>query len=475
MKECLKFYINGEWVDPAEKKTLDVINPATEQVCAHISLGGEADVNRAVAAARKAFDSYSQTSRQERVELLESCAAVYKKRYKDIAAAISEEMGAPITLAEKAQAHTGLGHLQQAARALRDFSFEEDLGANRVFKEPIGVCGLITPWNWPMNQIGCKVAPALAVGCTVILKPSEIAPLSAWLWAEVMHEAGVPAGVFNMVNGDGPGVGTLLSQHPDIDMMSFTGSTRAGTLVAQNAAPTVKRMAQELGGKSPNIILEDADLGAAVKEGVLEMFSNTGQSCNAPSRMLVPAGKLAEAEAVAREVAESVVLGDPADAGTQMGPVVSQLQYDRIQTLIQQGIDEGAKLVVGGTGKPQGIDTGYYVRPTVFSDVNNDMTIARDEIFGPVLVMIPYSSEEEAIRIANDTPYGLAGYVQSGDIEHARRVASRIRAGNIHINGGAGGYDVPFGGFKQSGNGREWGAHGFTDFLEIKAVEGYGT
>ena len=475
MRDYTQFYIDGEWVDPATANPFDVINPATEEVCAQISLGGEADVNRAVGAARRAFGSYSQTSREERVELLESCAAVYKKRYQDIAAAVSEEMGAPITLSEKAQAHTGLGHLQEAARVLREFPFEEDLGAHRVFKEPIGVCGLITPWNWPMNQIGCKVAPALAVGCAVILKPSEIAPLSAWLWTEVMHEAGVPAGVFNLVNGDGPGVGTLLSQHPDIDMMSFTGSTRAGSLVAQNAAPSVKRVTQELGGKSPNIILEDADLAAAVKQGVRGMFLNTGQSCNAPSRMLVPAARLADAEAVAREVAEKVVIGNPSDPGTQMGPLVSQLQYERVQSLIQKGMDEGARLIAGGPGKPEGMETGYFVRPTVFSDVNNDMTIAREEIFGPVLVIIPYSSEDEAIRIANDTPYGLAGFVQSGDIDHARKIASRIRAGNIHINGASGGYDVPFGGFKQSGNGREWGAHGFTDFLEIKAVEGYGT
>ena len=475
MRDYTQFYIDGEWVDPATANPFDVLNPATEEVCAQISLGGEADVNRAVGAARRAFGSYSQTSREERVELLESCAAVYKKRYQDIAAAVSEEMGAPITLAEKAQAHTGLGHLQEAARVLREFPFEEDLGAHRVFKEPIGVCGLITPWNWPMNQIGCKVAPALAVGCAVILKPSEIAPLSAWLWTEVMHEAGVPAGVFNLVNGDGPGVGTLLSQHPDVDMMSFTGSTRAGSLVAQNAAPSVKRVTQELGGKSPNIILEDADFAAAVKQGVRGMFLNTGQSCNAPSRMLVPAARLADAEAVAREVAEKVVIGNPSDPGTQMGPLVSQLQYERVQALIQKGMDEGARLIAGGPGKPEGMDTGYFVRPTVFSDVNNDMTIAREEIFGPVLVIIPYSSEDEAIRIANDTPYGLAGFVQSGDIDHARKIASRIRAGNIHINGASGGYDVPFGGFKQSGNGREWGAHGFTDFLEIKAVEGYGT
>ncbi len=473
MRELTQFYIDGRWVDPAVPQAFDVVNPATETVTARISLGGEADVDRAVAAARKAFDGFARTSRQERVDLLEACAAVYEKRFEEIAAAISEEMGAPITLARTSQAKAGLGHLQEAARVLREFAFEEDLGAHRVFKEPIGVCALITPWNWPMNQIGCKVAPALAVGCTVVLKPSEFAPLSARLWAEVMHEAGVPAGVFNMVYGDGPGVGTSLTKHPDVDMVSFTGSTRAGTLVAQNAAPTVKRVTQELGGKSPNVILDDADLAAAVRRGVRSMFTNTGQSCNAPSRMLVPAAKLAEAEAVAREVAQSVVVGDPTDPDTQMGPVVSQLQHDRVQALIQKGVDEGARLVVGGPGKPEGIETGHFVRPTVFSDVDNDMTIAREEIFGPVLVMIPYENEDEAIRIANDTPYGLAAYVQSGDIEHARRVASRIRAGNVHLNGASSGYDVPFGGFKQSGNGREWGAHGFTDFLEIKAVKGY--
>ena len=344
-----------------------------------------------------------------------------------------------------------------------------------MVKEPIGVCGLITPWNWPVNQVSCKVAPALAVGCTMVLKPSEVAPLSSYLYAEILHEAGVPAGVFNLVNGDGPTVVTALSVHPDVDMMSFTGSTRAGSLVAQNAAPTVKRVTQELGGKSPNIILDDADLGAAVTRGVLHMYHNTGQSCNAPSRMLVPRAKLAEAEAIATAVtADMVVIGDTAEEATTMGPVVSKVQWDKIQGLIGKGIDEGAKLVCGGLGLPDGIERGYYVKPTVFSEVNNDMTVAREEIFGPVLVMIPYDTEEEAIRIANDTPYGLAGYVQSEDIERARKVASRIRAGNIHLNGASGGTDVPFGGFKQSGNGREWGAHGFTDYLEIKAIEGYG-
>ena len=474
MREYTRFYINGEWVEPAKPQTLDVINPATEEVCAVISMGSEEDVDRAVSAARAAFQSYSQTSREERLELLESCIEVYQKHYNDIAEAIREEMGAPQKLASKAQAYSGLGHLKQAAAVLKTFQFEEDLGQHRVFKEPIGVCGLITPWNWPVNQIGCKVAPALAVGCTMVLKPSEVAPLSAYLWAQVMHEAGVPAGVFNLINGDGPVVGTALSKHPGVDMMSFTGSTRAGTLVAQNAAPTVKRVTQELGGKSPNIILDDADLEEAVTAGVMHMFNNTGQSCNAPSRMLVPAAKLAEAEAIAARVAASVVVGDPADEGTTMGPVVSEAQFNKIQGLIEKGIDEGARLVCGGPGRPEGLEKGYFVRPTVFSGANNDMTIAREEIFGPVLTMIPYETEEEAIRIANDTPYGLAGYV-SGELDHARKVAARIRAGNVHLNGASGGFDVPFGGYKQSGNGREWGHHGFTDFLEIKVVEGYGT
>jgi aldehyde dehydrogenase (NAD+) len=474
MREYTQFYINGEWVDPVKPNSLDVINPATEEVCAHISMGSEEDVNRAVAAAKAAFETFSRTSVKERIELLESCAEVYQKYYNDIADAIREEMGAPKELAAGAQAFCGLGHLQEAAKVLKTFKFEEELGPHRVFKEPIGVCGLITPWNWPVNQISCKVAPALAVGCTMVLKPSEVAPLSAYLYAKVMHEAGVPAGVFNMVNGDGPVVGTALSKHPDVDMMSFTGSTRAGSLVAQNAAPTVKRVTQELGGKSPNIVLEDADLEKAVTGGVMHMYNNTGQSCNAPSRMLVPRARLAEAEAIAAKVTEAVVVGDPAADGTTMGPVVSEIQFNKIQGLIEKGIAEGAKVVAGGPGRPEGISKGYFIRPTVFSGVNNDMTIAREEIFGPVLAMIPYDSEEEAIRVANDTPYGLAGYVQSEDIKHAREVASRIRAGNVHINGASGGFDVPFGGFKQSGNGREWGAHGFTDFLEIKAVEGYG-
>ena len=466
MREYKQFYINGEWVEPTSPNNFDVLNPATEEVCATISLGNETDVDKAVAAAKAAFETFSQTSVEERIALLERIAEVYQSRIADMAEAIRLEMGAPISLASTAQAYAGLGHIMEAAKVLKTFAFDEQLGEHRVVKEPIGVCGLITPWNWPVNQVSCKVAPALAVGCTMVLKPSEVAPLSSYLYAEILHEAGVPAGVFNLVNGDGPTVGTALSVHPDVDMMSFTGSTRAGSLVAQNAAPTDKLVTQELGGKSPNIILDDADLGAAVTRGVLHMYHNTGQSCNAPSRMLVPRAKLAEAEAIATAVtADMVVIGDTAEEATTMGPVVSKVQWDKIQGLIGKGIDEGAKLVCGGLGLPDGIERGYYVKPTVFSEVNNDMTVAREEIFGPVLVMIPYDTEEEAIRIANDTPYGLAGYVQSEDIERARKVASRIRAGNIHINGASGGTDVPFGGFKQSGNGREWGAHGFTDYL----------
>ena len=473
MRDYTKFYINGSWVEPSETNTLGVENPATLEQCATISIGNNADVDNAVAAAKAAFETFSQTSVEERAALLDKIAEIYMSRIGEIAEAIREEMGAPISLASTAQAYAGLAHITEAAKILRNFSFSEDLGAHRVVKEPIGVCGLITPWNWPMNQVTCKVAPALAVGCTMVLKPSEVAPLSSYIFTEIMHEAGVPAGVYNMVNGDGPGVGTALSKHPDVDMMSFTGSTRAGSLVAQNAAPTVKRVTQELGGKSPNIVLDDADLEAAVTRGVLHMYNNTGQSCNAPSRMLVPRGRLAEAEQIAAAVSQTVVIGDTADKDTTMGPVVSKVQWDKIQGLIQKGIDEGAKLVCGGTGLPDGIEAGHYVRPTVFSEANNDMTISREEIFGPVLTMIPYDSEEEAIRIANDTPYGLAGYVQSGDMDHARAVAAKIRAGNIHINGASGGPDIPFGGYKQSGNGREWGAHGFTDYLEIKAIEGY--
>ncbi len=382
-------------------------------------------------------------------------------------------MGAPLSLAKNAQAASGPQHLKAALKALKDYRFEERIGTTLVVKEPIGVCGLITPWNWPMNQIAVKVAPALAAGCTMVLKPSEIAPFDALIFAEILDEAGVPPGVFNLVNGDGPGVGTALSEHPDIAMVSFTGSTRAGVMVAQNAAPTVKRVAQELGGKSANILLDDADFEKAVASGARDMFENTGQSCDAPSRMLVPRERMQAAAAIAAKVAAETRVGDPRDESVAMGPLVSEQQWQKVQGLIQKGIDEGAKLVAGGTGKPEGLEKGYFVKPTVFADVSNDMTIAREEIFGPVLSIIPYDDEDDAIRIANDTPYGLSGYVSSGDLERARRVASKMRTGMVHINGAWLDSAAPFGGFKQSGNGREWGAHGIDEFLELKSVYGY--
>ncbi|WP_196139013.1 aldehyde dehydrogenase family protein [Aliikangiella sp. G2MR2-5] len=472
MRDYRKFYINGQWVLPSADKTLDVINPATEGVCAQISLGDKADVDAAVSAAKKAFASYGFSSKSDRIEILENIINEYKNRYNDIAEAISEEMGAPVNLATKAQTGAGLGHLKTALSVLKEFQFDYAQGNSHIYKEPIGVCGLITPWNWPMNQITCKVAPAIATGCTMILKPSEIAPLSAYIFAEIMDKAGVPAGVFNLVNGDGPGVGTLLSSHPDVDMMSFTGSTRAGSLVAQNAAPTVKRVTQELGGKSANIILDDADIEAAVKRGAFSVFNNTGQSCNAPTRMLVPADKMAVACEVASKTASRVIVGDPANEETTMGPLVSQVQFEKVQGLIQKGIDEGAELVCGGVGKPEGLNKGYFVKPTVFANVTNDMTIAREEIFGPVLSIISYHSDEEAIAIANDTPYGLAGYIQGSDMARIGSIAAKIRAGNINVNGQSGDLNTPFGGYKQSGNGREWGEYGFEDFLEIKAVSG---
>ena len=473
MLEKLQFYIDGHWVDPAEPRTMDVVNPATEEVYGRISIGSAADVDVAVAAANRAFETFSQTSREERIDLLQAILDVFVRRADEVAEAIMDEMGAPWGLAKHAQAASGTQHIAAAIEALKSYEFEERIGSAMVIKEPIGVCGLITPWNWPMNQIAVKVAPAIAAGCTMVLKPSEIAPFDAILFAEILDEAGVPAGVFNLINGDGPGVGTALSQHPDIAMVSFTGSTRAGVLVAQNAAPSVKRVAQELGGKSANIILDDADLEAAVVDGSRGMFENTGQSCDAPSRMLVPRAKMNEAAAIAAKVAAGTVVGNPREKGTRVGPVVSELQWNKIQDLIQKGIDEGATLAAGGTGRPEGLDKGYYVKPTVFADVSNDMTIAREEIFGPVLSIIPYDSEDEAIRIANDTPYGLSGYVSSGDIDRARRVASRMRTGMVHINGADLEALAPFGGYKQSGNGREWGAHGMDEFLEVKSVYGY--
>jgi aldehyde dehydrogenase (NAD+) len=467
-----KFYIDGQWLDPAVAQDFTVINPATEEPAGVISLGSVTDVNRAVAAARRSFDTYSLTSREERRALLENILKVYKKRYTDVANAIREEMGAPAKLASGSQAGIGVGHLSAMIDVLKTFEFEERRGPARLVLEPVGVCALITPWNWPINQVAAKVVPALAAGCTMVLKPSEFSPFSAIVWAEILHEAGVPAGVFNLVNGTGPEVGAALASHPDVDMVSFTGSTRAGTEVAKLAAQTVKRVHQELGGKSPNILLDDADFEKAVKASVLHVFENSGQSCNAPTRMLVPAGRLAEVEALAQKVAAQVIVGDPSAAATEVGPVVSRIQFERVEDFISKGIAEGAKLVAGGVGRPEGLSKGYYVRPTIFSNVNNQMVIAREEIFGPVLAILPYRDEEEAIRIANDTPYGLQAYVWSTNLARANRVGRKIRAGRVTINGAPGDMKTPFGGFKRSGNGREWGEHGLRDFLEVKAVLG---
>jgi len=472
MRDYLKFYIDGKWVDPITPKTLDVINPATEDVAGKISLGSEADVDAAVKAAQKAFETYSLTSREERIELLERIIVEYQKRYEDMAKAITEEMGAPSWLSQRAQAAMGLGHLQTAVAVLKDYKFEEDRGTTRLVKEPIGVCGFITPWNWPVNQIATKVAPALATGCTMVLKPSEVAPFSGYIWTEILHAAGVPAGVFNMVNGDGPTVGAAISSHPGVDMVSFTGSTRAGIEVAKNAAPTVKRVHQELGGKSPNIILEDADFAKAVSGGVGSVMMNSGQSCNAPTRMLVPQGKMDEVIAIAKATAEAHTVGDP-NGNSKMGPVVSEIQWNKIQTLIQKGIDEGATLVTGGTGRPDGLDKGYYVKPTVFANVTNEMSIAKEEIFGPVISILGYGSVDEAVKVGNDTEYGLAAYVSGTDPEKIRAVASKLRAGQVNINGAGPDMMAPFGGYKMSGNGREWGDHAFGEFLETKAVLGY--
>jgi aldehyde dehydrogenase (NAD+) len=473
MRDCRQFYIDGKWVDPTVVHDFAIINPANEEPIATISLGAATDVDRAVAAARRAFESYSETSVDQRLGLLRRIIEVYQSRMEEMAETISKEMGAPISLSRKAQAPAGLAHLLEIVKVLGQFKFEELKGSTLMRKEPIGVCGLITPWNWPMNQIVCKVAPALAAGCTMVLKPSEVAPLSAYLFAHILHEAAVPPGVFNLVNGDGPTVGAAISSHPDIAMVSFTGSTRAGIAVAVAAAPTVKRVTQELGGKSANIILDDADFGGAVQQGVQECFRNTGQSCNAPTRMLVPRSKMAEAVAAAKQAAEATSVGDPFKEGTSIGPLVSRSQYEKVQVLINKGIEEAATLVAGGPGRPKGFTKGYFVKPTVFADVRSDMTIAREEIFGPVLCIIPYENDEDALRIANDTPYGLSGFVTSGNRERAGRVAKRIRSGNVHINGARIDFGGCFGGYKQSGNGREWGQAGLEEFLELKAIFGY--
>ena len=473
MKNRLQFYIDGQWVDPVTPKSLPVINPSNEEVIGEISLGSKADVDKAVAAARRAFETFSVTTKEERVALLEKILAIYQRRYGEFVETISLEMGAPTWLSQAAQAATGVAHLSQAIKTLKEFEFETVQGTTGIVHEPVGVVGMITPWNWPVNQIMCKVAPAIAAGCTMVLKPTEIAPLNAMLVAEVLHEAGVPPGVFNLVNGDGPTVGEAMSAHPDIDMMSFTGSTRAGIAVAKAAADSVKRVTQELGGKSANIVLDDADLQKAVSQGISACFMNSGQSCNAPTRMFVPRAKHAQAMEIAKATVAAVTVADAFAEGMNMGPVVSEAQFNKIQGLIQKGIDEGATLIAGGMGRPDGMERGYFVRPTVFGDVTPDMTISREEIFGPVLVVLPYDTEEDAIRMANDTPYGLSGYVQSGSLEHARKVASRLRTGNVHLNGAGPDFNAPFGGYKQSGTGREWGDHGFKEYLEVKAVMGY--
>ena len=472
MRDVLQFYIDGRWVAPLALKTVPVINPATEGVAGRVALGSPEDVDAAVAAARKAFPAWSQSSRQERLALLSRIIEGYRRRYDDLAAAITEEMGAPRALAQGSQARLGLDHLEAAAEVLRDYPFEVQRGSTLLVKEPIGVCALITPWNWPLNQIACKVVPALLTGCTMVLKPSEIAPFSAQVWSEVLHAAGVPAGVYNLVNGDGATAGAKLAAHPDVDMVSFTGSTRAGVEVARTAAATVKRVHQELGGKSPYIILEDVNLEVAVNRGVAGVMNNSGQSCNAPTRMLVPRERMREVAALAKAAAEKLQPGDPM-GDANLGPVASQAQWDKVQGMIRRGIDEGATLVTGGLGKPSGLERGYFVKPTVFADVQPDMTIAREEIFGPVLAILGYADQDDAIAIANDTEYGLAAYIAGNDVQRVREVAAKIRAGQVNLNGAKRDVMAPFGGFKRSGNGREWGAHAFGEFLETKAVLGW--
>jgi aldehyde dehydrogenase (NAD+) len=472
MRDYLGCYIDGKWTGPGGGDTISVVNPATEAVAGRISNGTAADVDDAVTAATRALAAFSQTTVGERVVLLERIVVEFERRVDDMADAVTEEMGAPRWLARKAHAARGIDHLRTALQVLGTYSFQEIRGSTALVKEPIGVCALITPWNWPVNQIACKVAPAIATGCTMVLKPSEVAPFSAWIWAEIMDAAGVPAGVFNLINGDGPSVGVALTTHPGIDMVSFTGSTRAGVAVAQNAASTVKRVHQELGGKSPHIILDDADFEEAVERGVAAVMLNSGQSCNAPTRMLVPADRMEDAVAIAQLAVGPRRAGDPLEDAF-LGPVASKAQWDKVQALIARGVEEGARLIAGGPGKPDRLDTGYYVKPTVFADVDPHMQIAREEIFGPVLSILAYRDIDHAVEVANDTPYGLAAYVSGGDPETVRGVAARLRAGQVNINGAAVDLMAPFGGYKMSGNGREWGDHAFGEFLETKAILGY--
>ena len=467
-----KFYINGEWVEPAGRETIDVINPATEEAFATISMGTAEDVDAAAKAARAAFPAWSQSSVEDRKTVLQKIMAGIQARAGDLAAAITSEMGAPVGLANAAQVPSGLGHFAAVLPVLENYKFQETRGSTLIVKEAAGVCGFITPWNWPLNQIACKVAPALAAGCTIVLKPSEVAPINAYILAEIIDECGLPPGVFNLVNGDGPNVGAAISAHPEVDVVSFTGSTRAGREVARAAADGIKRVTQELGGKSANIILDDtADFGKAVFSGVLNCFGNSGQSCNAPTRMLVPKARMGEAIESAKAAAAKAVVGDPNSEGTSLGPVVSELQFNKINALIEAGIKEGAELIAGGPGRPDGLDKGYFIKPTVFANVTNDMTIAREEVFGPVLTIIGYDDDVDAIAIANDTEYGLSGYI-SGEPAHAQQIALQIRTGMVHINGAPLDISAPFGGYKKSGNGREWGLEGFEEYLETKAMMG---
>ena len=475
MENLQKFYINGEWVNPLSDATMAVLNPATEQQIGLVALGNDADVDRAVAAANAAFEGFSQTSKDERLALLGRVREITKARFEDLAQAMRMEMGAPITMSRDAQTDAAIGHLDGFIAALEEFEERVTLANGDIMvREPIGVCGLITPWNWPMNQITLKVLPALATGCCVVLKPSEHTPVSAMVYAEILHEAGYPAGVFNLINGEGPVVGAALSRHQDIQMMSFTGSTRAGTAVTRDAADTVKRVTLELGGKSPNLVFADCDLQAQVTASVAECMLNTGQSCDAPTRLLVERSCYDEVLKIAKQAAADTAVGNPEDEGDHIGPLFDRLQFDRVQAMIRVGIDEGATLLAGGLGKPEGHETGWFVKPTIFSDVSNDMRIAREEIFGPVLVIIPFEDEADGISIANDTPYGLAAFLQTGNKERAERVASKLRAGAVHINGGGIEYGTPFGGYKQSGNGREGGMMGLEDYLETKTLHGLG-
>ncbi|MBX5192579.1 aldehyde dehydrogenase family protein [Rhizobium sp. NZLR3b] len=474
MDHFSKFFIDGAWIEPFSARFMDVIDPATEKPFARIALGSADDVDAAVKAARRAFDAYSQTSVSDRIAFFKRVLDIFKRRQHEIADIVTREMGSPITFSIEAQTATCVAHLEAIMEILGNYNFQEQSGTTLIAKEPIGVVGLITPWNWPINQVICKVLPALAAGCTIVLKPSEVAPLDATIFAEILDEAGLAPGVFNLVNGEGPIVGEAMSSHPDIDMVSFTGSTRAGVRVAKAAADTVKRVTQELGGKSANILLDDVDLSTAVRDGVIACFANSGQSCDAPTRMLVHRSSYAEALDIAEATARGQAVGNPADPATILGPVASEMQFSKIQTLIGKGIEEGATVICGGVGKPDGLDVGYYVRPTIFGHVSNDMAIAREEIFGPVLCILPYDDEEDAIRIANDTPYGLAAYVQSADIQRAREVARKLRAGSVYINYPDWDAVAPFGGYKQSGNGREAGHHSLSEYLEIKAMVGHG-